>query len=156
MMQRLIVFFASGGYLGYAPVAPGTFGTLAGIPAVLLFDSLRELSTVVYLLSFVAFVAAACWIAGAAEHLFDEHDSGKIVIDEVAGYLATMLFIAPTLTNIAVAFFVFRIADIVKPWPASYIDAKVTGGAGVTLDDVVSGLYGSLLMHVLVALGMLS
>ena len=155
-MHFLITFLASGAYLGYAPVASGTFGTLAAIPLFFLFDELRDVSTVLYLATYIGAVAASCWIAGQAEELFAEHDSGKIVIDEVVGFLATTLFITPTWTNIIVAFLIFRVADVIKPYPASLIDAKWPGGRGVTLDDVVSGLYSNLVMHALVAVGLLA
>lgn len=147
MRRRAIIFLASGAYLGYAPVASGTFGTLAGVALYPVFDALRAFSTVVYLLVFAGLVAGAIWIAGEAETLFGEQDSGKITIDEIAGYITATLFIAPTLATIAASFLLFRLFDVVKPWPARFFDRELHGGAGVVLDDVFSGLYANLVLR---------
>lgn len=151
-MRRVVLFIASGGGLGYAPIASGTFGTLVALPLFWLFDPLRHVSVVVYVLAYVAMVAGACWIAGRAEALYGEHDSGKIVIDEVVGYLAATLFLAPTWEHAILAFFVFRALDVIKPWPAGWIDRQMPGGTGVVLDDVVSGLYSNVVTRVVAAL----
>jgi phosphatidylglycerophosphatase A len=147
MKRSVVVFLASGAYLGYAPVASGTFGTLAGVALYPIFDRLRLWSTPIYLLMFAALVAAAVVLAGEAEKLFAEHDSGKITIDEVAGYIAATLFIRPTLATVLASFFLFRLFDVVKLWPASYFDQEVEGGPGVVLDDVVSGFYANLTLR---------
>jgi phosphatidylglycerophosphatase A len=94
-------------------------------------------------------ILASCWVAGRAEELLHEHDSHAIVIDEVVGYLAATLFLAPTWGHALTAFFVFRILDIVKPFPASYVDERVSGGYGVVLDDVVSGVYANIATRLL-------
>ena len=154
-MHRLIIVVASAGYIGYIPVASGTFGSLVGIPLFLAFDRVRYISTPVYLVTFALAVLAACWIAGAAERIFAEHDSHKIVIDEVVAYLAATLFLEPTWSHAIGAFLIFRILDVVKPFPASYIDARLAGGYGVTLDDVVSGLYSNLVLRAVIGLGLL-
>jgi len=148
MRRAIVVFLASGAYLGYAPVASGTFGTLAGVALYPVFDGLRLFSVSVYLLSFAGLVAAAVILAGEAEKIFDEHDSGKITIDEVAGYVASTLFIAPTLTTVLASFFLFRLFDVLKLWPANYFDREVEGGPGVVLDDVISGFYANLVLRV--------
>ena len=149
MNRRIVVFLASGAYLGYAPIASGTFGTLGGVALYPIFDQLRLSSLPLYLVSFVALVAAAIFLAGQAERLFDEHDSGKITIDEVAGYIAATLFIPPTLATLALSFFLFRLFDVLKLWPASHFDEEVEGGAGVVLDDVISGLYANLTLRII-------
>jgi phosphatidylglycerophosphatase A len=142
-MRAVVLFLASVSYLGYIPIASGTFGSLVGIPAFWAFDPLRHASTPAYLAAFAAMVLGACWLAGRAEALLREHDSHKIVIDEVVGYLAATLFLEPTWQNTIVAFFAFRAFDIVKPFPASYADKHMAGGYGVVLDDVISGLYAN-------------
>jgi phosphatidylglycerophosphatase A len=151
--RRLLVFFATGAYLGFAPVASGTFGTLAGVALYPAFDALRERSLGLYLVTFCGLVAAAIVIAGDAEALFGEKDSGKIVIDEVVGYIAATLFLRPSLGVVAASFLLFRAFDVVKLWPANVFDRDVPGGAGVVLDDVVSGLYANLVLRVLAWLG---
>ena len=149
MNRKIVIFLASGAYLGYAPIASGTFGTLGGVALYPIFDQLRLLSLPLYLVTFLALVAAAILLAGQAERLFDEHDSGKITIDEVAGYIAATLFIPPTLATLALSFFLFRLFDVLKLWPASYFDEEVEGGAGVVLDDVISGLYANLTLRII-------
>jgi phosphatidylglycerophosphatase A len=148
-MRSLVLFIASAGFIGYIPFASGTFGSLVGIPLFWLFDGFRQWSIAAYLVIYVLLVIAACWIAGKAEEILREHDSHAIVIDEVVGYLGATLFLAPTWRHAIVAFFAFRVLDVVKPFPAGYIDANVPGGNGVVLDDVVSGLYANLLTRAL-------
>ncbi len=155
-MQSLVIFLASAGYVGYIPVASGTFGSLVAIPLFWGFDALRSASLVIYLLTYVALVAGACWIAGKAEGYFNEHDSHKIVIDEVAGYLAATLFLTPTWPHALWAFVIFRVLDVLKPFPAGYIDAHFPGGYGVVLDDVVSGFYSNAALRVLIAAGLVT
>lgn len=148
-MRGLVVFLASAGYVGYIPVASGTFGTVVAVPIFLGLHALLGANPALYLLTVAAAVAAACWIAGQAEGVFGEHDSSKIVIDEVVGYLAATLFVVPTVSNIIASFVIFRILDVIKPFPAGYIDKHVDGGAGVVLDDVVSGLYSNVILQIL-------
>ena len=150
-MRRLILLLASGGFVGYIPIASGTFGTLVAIPLFWLYEPWRHTSVALYLIAYVLMVAGACWIAGRAEALVREHDSHKIVIDEIVGYLGATLFLAPTWEHTLLAFFIFRALDVLKPFPAGWIDRQMPGGAGVVLDDVVSGLYSNLATRLLAA-----
>ncbi|MBP1684727.1 MAG: phosphatidylglycerophosphatase [Deltaproteobacteria bacterium] len=154
-MRLLVTILASAGCVGFIPVASGTFGTMVAVPLFWGFDAVRSTSVPLYLLTYVGMVAAACWIAGLAEHVFQEHDSHKIVIDEVVGYLAATLFLAPTWPHALAAFLVFRALDVFKPFPAGYIDKNLPGGYGVVLDDVVSGIYSNLVVQMLMAVGVL-
>lgn len=151
-MRRLIIGLASGGFVGFIPVASGTFGTLVAFPIYWLYDPLRSVSAGLYVAVYVAMVAAACWIAHRAEAAFAEHDSSKIVIDEIVGYLGATLFLAPTWEHTLLAFVVFRALDVIKPFPAGWIDRELPGGAGVVLDDVVSGLYSNVVCRALMVL----
>jgi len=155
-MRTLVILLASAGYIGYIPVASGTFGSLVGIPLFWGFDELRIASVMLYLLAYVALVASACWVAGKAEEYLNEHDSHKIVIDEVVGYLAATLFLSPTWTHALLAFFIFRALDVLKPFPAGYIDANFPGGYGVVLDDVVSGFYSNVAVRLLIMVGLVT
>jgi phosphatidylglycerophosphatase A len=150
-MRRAILFIASGAYTGYIPVASGTWGTLVAFPLFWLFEPMQHGSTLLYLATFVAAVVGACWVAGRAEAILQEHDSHAIVIDEIVGYLGATLFMAPTWENTLVAFLIFRVFDVIKPFPAGTIDRSLPGGAGVVLDDVVSGLYANLATRVVLA-----
>lgn len=137
-MNFFIKLLATWGGSGYSPVASGTVGTLAAIP---FYCWLARLSLPIYLLTLTAFFFLACWVSGEAETLFQQKDSGKIVIDEVVGYLVTMTAMPFDWRLIVAGFFLFRFFDIVKPPPASWFDRKVKNGYGVVLDDVAAGLY---------------
>jgi len=89
--------------------------------------------------------ALAIVVAGRADAILQDHDSGRIVIDEIVGMAIALAGFPPTWTNVVVIFVLFRILDVVKIWPASYCDRDMPGGAGVVLDDVVSGIYANLL-----------
>jgi phosphatidylglycerophosphatase A len=141
-MRFLVLFLASASFVGYIPVASGTFGSLVAIPLFYGFAPLAS-SPVFYVSIYVVAVGIACWAAGQADTMLAEHDSSKIVIDEVVGYLAATLFLEPTWKTVCVAFLIFRAFDIIKPFPASYFDREVHGGIGVVLDDVISGLYAN-------------
>ena len=125
--------------VGYAPVAPGTFGTAVAVPLAWSVFALPQWG---YLALCAGVTVIAVWAAGRANRVFGEHDAGRIVIDEVAGFLCTM---APVNRGdwalLAAGFILFRVADIAKPPPARWIDRKLEGGAGVVLDDVVAAVY---------------
>jgi phosphatidylglycerophosphatase A len=145
-MRRFVIFFATWGGSGYSPFAPGTVGTLAAIPLYLV---LVRLPLPLYLLTLIPFIFFSCWVAGLAEVLFGEKDPGKIVIDEVAGYLVTMTAVPPSWQNVVLGFFLFRFFDVVKVPPANVIDRRLKSGYGVVLDDVVAGAYSCLVLHLL-------
>jgi phosphatidylglycerophosphatase A len=155
-MRAVILFLASVAYIGYIPVASGTFGSLAAIPLFWVFAFLRSLSVTAMLVVFGALVGGACWVAGRADAYLQEHDSHKIVIDEVAGYVAATMFLLPTWKIALAAFLIFRALDVIKPFPAGYIDKNWPGGYGVVFDDVVSGFYTNLVIHGLLLAGLLT
>jgi phosphatidylglycerophosphatase A len=146
--RRLILFLATGAGLGYAPFASGTFGSLLGI---VLYLALLQVTTaaVPTLLLLAVAVVAAIVVAGRADAILEEHDSGKIVIDEIVGMAIALVGFTPTISHVVVIFVLFRILDVVKLWPASYCDREMPGGAGVVLDDVVSGIYANLLARII-------
>jgi phosphatidylglycerophosphatase A len=155
-MRTLVVLVASLAYVGYIPVASGTFGTLVAMPLFWVFDALRSVSTTLPIIVFLAFVAGACWVAGRADAYLHEHDSHKIVIDEAAGYVAATLFLPLNWQTAVAAFFIFRALDVIKPYPAGYIDQHLPGGPGVVLDDVVSGFYTNLIIRGFLLIGVLA
>ena len=144
-MTFFIKLLATWGGSGYSPFASGTVGTLAAIPFYLW---LAKLPPALYLLTLIAFFFLACWISGKAEMIFQEKDSGRIVIDEVVGYLVTMTAIPCDWRYIVAGFFLFRLFDIVKPPPANWFDSKLKNGYGVVLDDVAAGVYAWLCLFV--------
>jgi len=143
-VRHLVIFFSTGLYSGYSPVAPGTAGTLVAIPLYLVLSRLPAPS---YGITAVAFLFMACWFSGAAESIFLKKDSGRIVIDEIGGFLVTMGFLPPVPLYIFSGFILFRFFDIVKPFPIKRLQA-LRGGYGVVADDVVAGIYGNLVLHV--------
>ena len=122
---------------------PGTFGTVLGVGICLL---LNLGGIPVYIAGVVIIGIAAIKISGDANALFGEHDSRKIVIDEIVGYLVAMLFIPASVEYLAAGFVAFRLFDILKPYPAGMVDKKVGGGLGVVLDDVIAGVYTNIVL----------
>ena len=137
-LRKLAHFLAFGFGAGKAPVAPGTFGTLVGIPVYLL---LQPLSALVYAITVLALFGLGVWLCHVAEKDLGVHDHPGIVWDEIVGYLITM-FLAPAgWLWIALGFVLFRLFDIWKPFPIRQIEHRVRGGFGNMLDDVLAALY---------------
>jgi phosphatidylglycerophosphatase A len=148
-MRSFILFLATGAYSGYAPVAPGTVGSLVAIPLVYGSAQLLKVSPALQVVSLLLAIVGACWVAGKAEQYLEEHDSGKIVIDEIVGLLTATALLEMSLGRFLIAFFLFRLFDILKPPPARYFDERVPGGGGVVLDDVWAGIYTNLIVRAL-------
>ena len=129
---------------GYAPLAPGTAGTAAAIP---LWWALTYAPGWLYVAATAAITATGIAAADRAGRYYGVADSGHIVIDEVAGYLVTMAFLPRTLFAALAGFVLFRICDVLKPWPARFFDRspRWKNGAGVVLDDLFAGLWALLL-----------
>jgi len=142
--QKILVFLATGCYVGYIPVAPGTFGSLIAIPLVWFLSRLAPFLSVIVIL---LFMALSIWVAGEAEKIFNQKDSGCIVIDEIAGMLATFFLVPWSIQNILAGFVLFRIFDIAKPFPIRLIDRKLKGGPGVVLDDIMAGIYANAVLR---------
>ena len=138
---------------GYSPIAPGTCGTLVTVP---LAFALAPLPLWQYALVVVAIIAIAIWAADRADRAWGTHDTGRIVVDEVAGYLTTMALVDRAhWVPLAVGFVVFRVLDIVKPPPIRWLDRNVSGGFGVVIDDVAAGVVGMVIMVALDRFGAL-
>ncbi len=140
-----VLFLATGCGAGYAPFAPGTAGSAVG---VLLFCLLAPLPLTWYLAIIVFVTLAAIWCAGKAEKIFGTNDPPQVVIDEIAGQLITLAALPTNWTYLVGGFLLFRLLDIIKPWPANTINRDMHGGAGIVLDDVVVGVYANLVLQV--------
>ncbi|RLB29600.1 MAG: phosphatidylglycerophosphatase A [Deltaproteobacteria bacterium] len=123
---------------GLLPGMPGTFGTAGAIPLYLLTNFLGARYRVLLIL---IIIIVAIWSSHRSQCILGTDDPKEIVIDEVAGFLLTIIFIPFTLRNLIAGFFLFRFFDILKPPPIKIIEKKVKGGLGVVLDDLVAGLY---------------
>jgi phosphatidylglycerophosphatase A len=147
-MRRATLFLATGAYVGLIPIAPGTFGSVLAIPVLLAFDRWQLSGPTVAAIIALTLVAATavCQRAGTA---YRDADSGKIVLDEVCGMLIAGAFIVPTTVSLALGFLLFRVFDVVKPFPARYLDHHLRNGVGVVGDDVVAGIYANLIVRAL-------
>lgn len=143
MKIRLIKMFATGLGLGYAPFAPGTAGSLLGIP---LFYVMAPFPWMIYLLTATAFACFAGYLSNEAEPLFPGKDSPHIVIDEIAGMLFTFFLVTPTAVHIILGFCLFRFFDIVKIFPANQFQRRLPGGLGIVADDLAAGVYANLVL----------
>ena len=148
-MRQLIIFFATGAYSGFSPIAPGTAGSVVGLILIIAFcASAWTQAPIAFLIVFAAVFAISCWISGRAEEIFQERDAPQIVIDEVLGMIATMYLNPVGWPWLAAGFILFRIADIVKPFPAGWIDRNVPGGAAVMLDDLAVAIYSNIAIRI--------
>jgi len=135
-LKNPIHFLALGFGSGLAPKAPGTFGTLAAIPLILLLApiSLKWLAIIIVVMSIAGF-----YICGKAAKDAGVHDHGAIVWDEIVGLMITLFAFPLTWQTLLTGFVLFRFFDILKPWPISYLDKNCTGGFGIMIDDIVAG-----------------
>lgn len=132
-----VVLIAVGFGSGLAPKAPGTAGTLIAIPLYLLMQPLPLIS---YLLITTCLFIAGIWICTYTAEILGVHDHPSIVIDEIVGYLITMIAAPDGWLIIIVGFVLFRLLDALKPWPISWFDRNINGGLGIMIDDVVAGI----------------
>jgi phosphatidylglycerophosphatase A len=142
---------ATAGGVGYAPIAPGTFGSAVGVA---LFVVLSALHPLLFALTTATLFALGTWAADRAEDFFDKKDDGRIVIDEVVGQLLALFPLlwfanlagASWLALLGAGFLLFRLFDIWKPGPVAWAERHFEGGAGVMLDDVVAGALAALVI----------
>lgn len=139
-------FFAFGFGSGLAPKAPGTFGTLAAVPVYWLIQDLNWPLYLSWLL--VTFALGVLWCDRSSKAL-GVHDHGGIVWDEFVGYWITMFMAPAGWLWILIGFVLFRLFDIVKPWPIRWLDQKVHGGFGIMLDDLVAGIFAAVCLQLL-------
>lgn len=145
-MTRLAVLLATVGYCGYFPIAPGTAGSAAGLVVYLLVWWTRSPLLEAGLIA--ATFAAGTWAATRAERFFGGIDPGPVVIDEVLGMLITLAFIPVGWSAALAGFFIFRVFDVIKPFPADRLE-KFHGGFGIMADDAMAGVYANLVLRLL-------
>ena len=135
-MRAIIRVIASGLYVGYSPVAPGAMGSLLG---VLIYFFLYKHPHILIFVTICLFVIGFL-VSAKAEKVFNEKDSGKIVIDEIASMCLVCLFLKPGWFMLIVGFLLFRFFDVAKPPPIRKIE-KLSGSLGIMLDDVIAAVY---------------
>jgi phosphatidylglycerophosphatase A len=141
-VRPIAVALATAGGAGYFPFAPGTVGSAVGIAIYLLS---RHHDPAIQVGLFVAVCAIGTWAAGIAATHFGREDPGHVVVDEVAGQLATLLLLDVGLAGALIGFLIFRVLDIIKPWPANRLEA-LHGVFGILADDIMAGAYGWVLL----------
>lgn len=146
-LSNPIHFLALGFGSGLAAKAPGTFGTIAAIPLYLLMS---KLSLPIYLVLTLLSVLAGIYICDKTARDMQVHDHGAIVWDEVAGLLITLIAAPVGWVWLLIGFGFFRFFDILKPWPIRWLDAKVAGGFGIMIDDVLAGVFAFICLQVCV------
>lgn len=143
-MTRLAVFIATFAYSGYFPVAPGTVGSAVGLLVYLLVWWSESALVEVALIA--ALFGLGVWAGTAAERYFGGIDPGPIVIDEVVGMLITLAFIPVGLSGAVAGFILFRVFDVIKPYPAGRLE-RLHGGLGVMADDAMAAVYANLTLR---------
>jgi len=144
MVSRWACILATGFGCGHAPVAPGTVGSLFGVLIYLLLASLFPFIVNILFLGCLFLVGVS--VSGVAEKIFRETDARAIVIDEIHGMVLTLLLL-PRQAYLPVAFVLFRVLDIFKPFPAGMVERKMSGGLAIMLDDVVAAGYAILILN---------
>lgn len=137
---------------GLSPKAPGTMGTLAAIP---LWWLLAQLPLSTYLVVVLIAAVAGIVICGRAADRLGVHDHGGIVWDEFVGFWIAMAALPVTWQSLILGFVLFRLFDILKPWPISWLDRRVSGGFGIMIDDVIAGLAAAGVITFLTASGLI-
>lgn len=138
-------FIAFGFGAGALPVAPGTFGTLVAIPFYLVLGIFQ---TQTYLFILLLLTLGSIWICGRVSKQIKVHDHQGMCLDEIIGFLFTMIAVPAKFSWILFGFLLFRFFDIYKPWPIDRIDKEIKGGAGMILDDVVAGIFSCIILHI--------
>ena len=131
------------------PLAPGTFGTLPGLPICWLLSRI-DLSITVFLIFLT--IPIAIWISGKAEQILGEKDPGCIVIDEIVGMIVALAGLPFNAITVGLGFVIFRLLDITKPFPISFLERRFKGGTGIVLDDVAAGIIANITLRIILQL----
>ena len=149
MRKKVILFLSSGCLLGNMPFAPGSFGTLAGLPICWLLSGIDPWISFILILLTVPF---AVWIAGEAEKILGKKDPGAIVIDEIVGMALTLAGLPFNATTAGLGFILFRALDITKPFPIRFLERRFKGGTGIVLDDMAAGIIANITLRIILQL----
>ena len=149
LRKKIILFLSSGCLLGNMPFAPGSFGTLAGLPICWLLSSVD--SSISFILIALA-IPFAIWVAGEAEQILEKKDPGAIVIDEIVGMVLTLAGLPFNATTAGLGFVLFRVLDITKPFPIGFLERRFKGGTGIVLDDIAAGVIANITLRIILQL----
>jgi phosphatidylglycerophosphatase A len=134
---------------GLMPVAPGTSGTLAALPLLIIIN---YFGTVPSVISLIVIIPLAVWTSNISQKLLGKDDPSEVVIDEAAGFFVSVFLLPYSWSTFILGFTLFRVFDILKPFPIGIIDRKVKGGIGICLDDIVAGIYANICVRIIQAI----
>jgi len=140
---------ATGGFVGNLPLAPGTWGSLAGLPICFLLSRMPFLPSLGVL---AVLIGVALWSSHRAERALGETDPGCIIVDEVAGMVLALFCLPFSLLTALAGFVLFRTLDIIKPFPISLIEKRWTGGVAVVADDLAAGLAANAILRIVISI----
>lgn len=144
ILKDPVLFLAFGFGSGLSKYMPGTLGTVAAVPVYL---GLMQFSASVYLAATLLSVIVGIAICDQAAKKLQVHDFGGIVWDEIAGFLITLYGVTLSWQSVLAGFVLFRLFDILKPWPIKWLDQQVHGGFGIMIDDVLAGIFAALVLR---------
>lgn len=131
-------------FVGFVPLAPGTAGSIVGVVLVWV---LKTIPLPLYGLVTLCLGIGAWWACDMSSQIFKKADPPQIVIDEIVGFMVTMIAIPVTGYWLVLGFLVFRFFDVVKPFPISWINDRLKNGCGILLDDVMAGVFGNIVLQ---------
>lgn len=140
-------FVAFGFGLGQLPKVPGTWGTLFGFVFYYLFLGVSSIYYLIFIL--LAFIFGV-WLCERVSNDLGVHDHSGIVWDEIVGLMITLLWVPPVFSLLCIGFCLFRVFDILKPWPISFVDKHVKGGLGIMIDDVLAAIPAWCLLQIII------
>lgn len=140
-------FLSFGFGSGFFPKMPGTIGTMIGVS---IYICIPPLSWLPYLLVLIFSFLVGVFLCDYTSKVLGVHDHSAIVLDEIVGYLFTMFMVPNTWFFVLAGFVLFRLFDILKPWPISFIDSRVKGGLGIMLDDVIAAMFSFIIIHIVI------
>ena len=146
-MKRLYILLGTAGGVGYVPFLPGTLGTMVGVAIYVIFSRFFP-QTISYIIMLAVFLVGGLWVSTRCNQYFEGDDNSSIVIDELVGFLITMLLVPFSFRFILLGFILFRVIDITKPFKIGRIE-KISGGWGIMGDDVAAGILANLIIQAL-------
>jgi phosphatidylglycerophosphatase A len=144
--RSVVIFVASGAYTGFLPVASGTVGSLLGVPIGLFFMSSDPWRFGVF---FAIFIMLSWWLSHKAQEYLGSEDPSEVVIDEILGQTLAIYFIPYSIINLFLIFILFRLFDILKPFPIRNFEKRFRGGGGIVLDDLLAAVYAVIAFRVI-------
>ena len=145
VLDKFALILSSWFGVAMMPVVPGTFGTLAALPFAIV---IAHLSPVAGAYALFFFILLAIWVSERSARTLAKEDPAEVVIDEVVGLLITLFLLPATGFNLCLGFVLFRVFDILKPYPIRKLE-KLGGGAGIVLDDLLAGVYGNVCLRLI-------